>query len=288
MGDLVPEHGRERGVVPGHRQDAGVDDDLAAGQAVGVGLVLAKQRHLPVERGLVAAGDRLDPLRDPLHLRRTRRRTRRSRARSCRSVFAYCWLPSCVCCSSLSATCCVRWVTGVVCLWVCSNRITPTTTAAIATAISGRATRKPSTRLPLMCRPSPSPGGVARRPGCHGPVDRPGVPYPDHDVASRPAASRHARARHTRRRWQEPVPSGRALRREAHAIWVHTQPGGPCSSTSCRLRSRGPARAARQSGDPLRGLGDARSRSRQLERRASSRCALVSDGRSRWRFTPRT
>jgi hypothetical protein len=69
MSDLVAQHRREGGVVPRHREDAGVDHDLAARQTVGVGLVLPDQRHVPVERRLVAAGDGLDPLGDPLHLR---------------------------------------------------------------------------------------------------------------------------------------------------------------------------------------------------------------------------
>src|SRR5262249_13797190 len=64
--DLVAEDGRKAGVVLRDWQDAGVDDDLAAGQAVGVGDVLAEERHLPDEVGLVAPGDGLDALRDPL------------------------------------------------------------------------------------------------------------------------------------------------------------------------------------------------------------------------------
>src|SRR5262245_5616539 len=76
------------------------------------------------------------------------------RARFCCSVFAYCWLPSCICCWSLSATRCSRCVTGV--FWPCvsTSTRTPTTTAAIATAINGRAMRNPSvffTMLPPDC-----------------------------------------------------------------------------------------------------------------------------------------
>jgi hypothetical protein len=42
MGDFVPQYRGQRGVVPGHREDAGVDHDLAAREAVGVRLVLAQ------------------------------------------------------------------------------------------------------------------------------------------------------------------------------------------------------------------------------------------------------
>jgi len=66
--DLVPEHRREPCVGPRHGQDPGVDDDLAAGQAVRVGLLLAKERHLPDERRLVASRHGLDPLCDTLNL----------------------------------------------------------------------------------------------------------------------------------------------------------------------------------------------------------------------------
>ena len=69
MGDLVAEHGREPCVVFGQRQDARVDDDLAARQTVGVGLVLAKQSHLPDEGRFVTTGHGLDPPGDPLHFR---------------------------------------------------------------------------------------------------------------------------------------------------------------------------------------------------------------------------
>lgn len=66
--DLVPEHRCEPGIVPGERQDAGVDDDLPAGQAEGVRLVLRDQAHLPDEVRLVPARNGLDAPRDPLHL----------------------------------------------------------------------------------------------------------------------------------------------------------------------------------------------------------------------------
>jgi hypothetical protein len=66
--DLVAQYGREPGVVLGERQDPGVDHDLPAREAVGVGLVLAEERHLPDERRLVVGGDGLDALRDALHL----------------------------------------------------------------------------------------------------------------------------------------------------------------------------------------------------------------------------
>jgi hypothetical protein len=68
MGDLVPEHGRKPCVVSSHGEDAGEDDDLAARQAVGVGLVLPKQRHLPDEGRLVARGNSLDALGHTLYL----------------------------------------------------------------------------------------------------------------------------------------------------------------------------------------------------------------------------
>jgi hypothetical protein len=55
MGDLVAQHRRKRGVIPGHREDAGVHHDLAARETVGVRLVLAEQRHFPIERGLSRA-----------------------------------------------------------------------------------------------------------------------------------------------------------------------------------------------------------------------------------------
>ena len=70
---------------------------------------------------------------------RTRRRTRRfapgfpgasSRTAGCRAA------PAVI----VSPTCSVRFVTGVFCRWLLNSR-TPTTTAAIATAISGRATK---------------------------------------------------------------------------------------------------------------------------------------------------
>jgi hypothetical protein len=44
-------------------------------------------------------------------------------------------------------TCSVRCVTGVVCLWVCPAEQDSDDHPAIATAISGRAMRKPKTRL---------------------------------------------------------------------------------------------------------------------------------------------
>ena len=102
MRDLVAEHCREPGVVLGQRQDARVDDDLPARQAVRVGLVLAEQRHLPDERRLVSARHGLDPPGNALHLR-VPGPEETIRARFCASVFAYSWLPSCICCASVSA-----------------------------------------------------------------------------------------------------------------------------------------------------------------------------------------
>src|SRR5262249_17783093 len=86
------------------------------------------------------------------------------RARFCRSVFAYCSFPSCICCLSVSPTCSSRFVTGVFWLRLCSHR-TPTTSAAIAIAISGRARMKPSTAFanPLMPQRSPSPFDLVPR-----------------------------------------------------------------------------------------------------------------------------
>jgi hypothetical protein len=68
VGDLVPEHRGETGVVLGHRQDPCEHDDLAARQAVGVGLLLADERHPPDEVRLVTARNDFDAPRDALYL----------------------------------------------------------------------------------------------------------------------------------------------------------------------------------------------------------------------------
>jgi hypothetical protein len=75
MRDLVAEHRRQARIVPRHGQDARIDDDLSAGQAIGVRHLLADQRHLPDERRLVARGHGLDSSGDPLytHVVRPRR-----------------------------------------------------------------------------------------------------------------------------------------------------------------------------------------------------------------------
>jgi hypothetical protein len=67
MGDLVPQNSCQPRRLLRHGQDARVDDDLSARQAVGVCDVLAKKGHFPDEGGLVAAGNGLDALRDALH-----------------------------------------------------------------------------------------------------------------------------------------------------------------------------------------------------------------------------
>src|SRR4029450_30274 len=71
MRDLVSEDGRTPCVVSGQWENPREDDDLAARQAVGIGLVLLEQRHSPSKRRLVTSGHCLDALRHALDLQIT-------------------------------------------------------------------------------------------------------------------------------------------------------------------------------------------------------------------------
>src|SRR5262249_59495274 len=114
------------------RQDARVDDGLAAGETERVRLAAPNQCDAPDEVGLVLGRHGLDPLRDgwtsayfgPDDT---------MRALFWRSVLVYSSLPSWTCCWSVSLTCSVRFVTGACCVRVPISR-TPTTTAASTSA----------------------------------------------------------------------------------------------------------------------------------------------------------
>ena len=136
VGDLVPEHGREcrrRSWSPAGCRCRRRSCRPAGSRRWPRSCAAASPSR---RTGLVAAGDGLDALGDPLYLRVVGAGETIPPGPA-RSVFAYCWLPSCACCSSREATCSVRWVTGVVCRCVAAST-TPTTTAAITMAISGR------------------------------------------------------------------------------------------------------------------------------------------------------
>lgn len=65
--DLVPDHRGQLVVGARHLEQAGEDDDLAAGQAEGIRLLTVDERELPLELRLVLRADPRDALRHALH-----------------------------------------------------------------------------------------------------------------------------------------------------------------------------------------------------------------------------
>ena len=141
--DLVAEHRREPGIVLGQRQDAGVDDDLPARQAVGVGNILADAAS-PSRRSPAC---RAPPTASMRFATRCTRRTAAGR-HDPRTVLAQrlgVILTAELHLLRVGELDVLHAVRDRCLLPVCVSRRTPTTTAAITIATRGRPMRNAST-----------------------------------------------------------------------------------------------------------------------------------------------